>query len=48
MPAPREVVRRGFGRIGFGHSEPTGFQAWSNGYEEGRRAAHRLIERFLA
>ena len=40
---PRAIIAAGFGKIAFGHSELTGFQAWSNGYSEGRRAALAAI-----
>lgn len=38
-PAPTAVVRRGFGRIFFGHSELTGRQNWPHAISEGKRAA---------
>ena len=44
-PPAREVVRKGYGRISFGHSELTGVQAWSNGIAEGGRAAREAIAR---
>ena len=42
-PAPREVVRQGYGRIAIGHSELTGQQLWSRGLEEGERAARQAL-----
>lgn len=36
-PAPREVVARGFGRIGIGHSELNGHQSATGAMTEGRR-----------
>ena len=43
MPAPREVIRQGYGRIAFGHSELSGQQLWSRGVEEGERAAKQAL-----
>ena len=43
-PAPREVVREGYGRVRFGHSELTGFQLWTNGCVEGERAMKQVLE----
>lgn len=42
-PAPREVIRQGYGRIAIGHSELTGQQLWSRGIEEGERAARQAL-----
>ena len=42
-PAPREVIREGYGRITFGHSELSGQQLWSRGVEEGERAAKQAM-----
>jgi spermidine dehydrogenase len=36
-PAPREVVAKGFGRIGIGHSELNGHQSATGAMAEGRR-----------
>ncbi len=36
-PAPREIVSRGFGRIGIGHSELNGHQSATGAMSEGRR-----------
>jgi len=43
-PAPKEVVRRGFGRIRFGHSELTGYMSHTRALEDGARAARDAIE----
>jgi spermidine dehydrogenase len=37
--APREIVRKGFGRIQFGHSELTGYMSHTRALNEGSRAA---------
>ena len=42
-PAPREVVRKGFGRAAFGHSELSGEQLWSTAVAEGERATRQLM-----
>src|SRR5258706_15201480 len=36
-PAPREVVRKGYGRVRFEHSELTGFQLWHAAARESGR-----------
>ena len=43
-PAPRDVIRKRFGRIAFGHSELVGHQYWLGAIGEGRRAAEQLKE----
>lgn len=43
-PAPRDVVRKRFGRIAFAHSEMNGHQNWSGAVLEGRHAADQLLE----
>jgi spermidine dehydrogenase len=43
-PAPREVIRKRFGRISFGHSELSGHQNWTGAIDEGRRAAKQVME----
>ncbi len=43
-PAPRDVVREGYGRVRFGHSELSGFQLWTSGCDEGERAAKQVLE----
>ena len=42
--APSDVIRRGFGRVRFGHSELTGHQLWTTAAEEGERAALQLLD----
>jgi spermidine dehydrogenase len=42
-PSPREAVDQGYGRIAFGHSEITGFQAWFNGYTQGKSAVEKIL-----
>jgi spermidine dehydrogenase len=42
-PAPREVVRRQFGRITFAHSELNGHQNYFAALTEGKRAAEQLL-----
>ena len=44
-PAPREVIRQGYGRISFGHSELTGEQLWSNAVSEGEKATRQLFKK---
>jgi spermidine dehydrogenase len=41
--APSDVVREGYGRIRFGHSELTGFQLWTTACDEGERAAKQAM-----
>ena len=41
-PAPRDIIRRRFGRIAFGHSELVGHQYWLGAIGEGRRAAQQM------
>jgi spermidine dehydrogenase len=43
-PAPRDIVRKLFGRIAFAHSELMGHQNWSGAVLEGRRAVDQLLE----
>ncbi len=43
QPAPRDVIRRPFGRITFAHSELVGHQYWLGAIGEGRRAATQLL-----
>ncbi|MBT4523221.1 MAG: NAD(P)/FAD-dependent oxidoreductase [Halieaceae bacterium] len=38
-PAPREVVKKGFGRIQFGHSELSGYMSHTRALNEGARAS---------
>ena len=37
--APREIIRKGFGRIQFGHSELSGYMSHTRALDEGSRAA---------
>ncbi len=41
---PRDIIRKRFGRIAFGHSELYGHQYWLGGIGEGRRALQQLLE----
>lgn len=36
---PRDIIRKGYGRIAIGHSELQGHQNWAGAVEEGKRAA---------
>ncbi len=40
--APRDVIRKGFGRIAFAHSELVGWQHWGPAADEGRRAFNQI------
>ncbi len=42
--APKEIVRQGFGRIQFGHSELTGYMNYWRALTEGGKAATRVME----
>jgi spermidine dehydrogenase len=42
--APREIVRRGHGRIQFGHSELTGYMSNTRAMNEGARAARAAMD----
>ena len=42
--APRDLIRHGFGRVRFAHSELTGDQLWSTACEEGERAANQVLD----
>lgn len=39
QPAPKEIVRQGYGRVQFGHSELTGYMSHTRALNEGARAA---------
>jgi spermidine dehydrogenase len=41
-PAPRDVVRRGYGRIAFAHAELQGNQSWTGAYFEAVRAVGQI------
>jgi spermidine dehydrogenase len=43
-PAPKEILRRRFNRLSFGHSELSGAQMWETAAEEGARAATQILE----
>jgi spermidine dehydrogenase len=43
--APRDIIRRPFGRIVFAHSELNGHQHWLAAIDEGRRAAKQVLTR---
>lgn len=42
--APRDIIRRPYGRIGFAHSELNGWQHWGPAADEGRRAFTQLAD----
>jgi len=42
-PAPRDVIREGYGRVRFAHSELRGFQSIESAYLESRRAVESLL-----
>ena len=44
QPAPREVVRAGYGRIRFAHSELECAQMWEGAVAEGERAVKQMLE----
>jgi spermidine dehydrogenase len=43
--SPMNTVQAGYGRVSFGHSETSGRQMWSEGVEQGRRAAMQALAR---
>ena len=43
-PAPRDAVRKRYGRVRFGHSELSGFQLWDTACDEGERAVRQVME----
>ncbi|MHB8880536.1 MAG: NAD(P)-binding protein [Thermodesulfovibrionales bacterium] len=45
-PAPRDIIRKPFGRIAFAHAELNGHQHWVAAVDEGRRAAKQAVEAF--
>ena len=45
--APKEVVKRGFGRVQFGHSELSGYMSHTRALTEGARAAAQVMEKIL-
>ena len=42
--APRDVIRHGYGRIAFAHSELVGWQHWGPAADEGRRGFNQLVD----
>lgn len=42
--APRNIIKKGYGRIAFGHSELEGFQHWGPAADQGRRAVEQLLQ----
>ncbi len=42
--APRDIIRKPFGRISFAHAELNGHQHWVAAVDEGRRAVRQVIE----
>lgn len=44
---PRDIIRKGYGRIAFGHSEFKGHQSWTGAASEGRRAVEELVDKFF-
>jgi spermidine dehydrogenase len=42
--APREIVKKGYGRIQFGHSELSGYMSNTRAMIEGARAARAAME----
>lgn len=45
--APKEIVRRGYGRVQFGHSELTGYMSHTRALSEGARAAQDAMAQIL-
>jgi spermidine dehydrogenase len=43
-PAPKDVLRKRFSRLAFGHSELSGAQMWETAAEEGERAGQQILE----
>ena len=43
-PAPKDILRKRFHRLSFGHSELSGAQMWETAAEEGERAAQQILE----
>jgi len=43
--APKEIVRKGYGRIQFGHSELTGYMSHTRALNEGARAARAAMKK---
>ena len=45
--APKDIVKRGFGRVQFGHSELSGYMSATRALTEGASAAAKLLEEVL-
>ena len=43
-PAAREVIRNGYGRVGFAHSELSGFQSYQTAVLEAKRAIDNIVK----
>lgn len=43
-PSPRQIVREGYGRVRFGHSELSGEQLWPHACGEGQRATQQILQ----
>ena len=43
-PAPKDILRKRFNRISFGHSELSGAQMWETAAQEGERAGQQALE----
>ena len=43
-PTPKDIIRKRFARLSFGHSELSGAQMWESAAEEGERAAQQILE----
>ncbi|MCP4459686.1 MAG: NAD(P)-binding protein [Cytophagales bacterium] len=43
--APKEIVKKGFGRIQFGHSELSGYMSHTRALQEGAKAVNRMAEK---
>ena len=46
--APKDIVKRGFGRVQFGHSELSGYMSATRALTEGAGAAAQLLEEVLS
>ncbi len=47
QPPARDVIRHGFGRVAFAHSELAGLQHWGPAADEGRRAFGQISDAML-
>jgi spermidine dehydrogenase len=48
QPAPRDIIRRSYGRVAFAHSELGGLQHWGPAADEGRRAFGQIASAMAA